>query len=230
MKKKWIILAAALISGFSAAAEQGVQDYNWSKPDGLCEIVECIISGLDDEPKVAIDPILDDESKKAKNCNVRNYDVTWQNREEYRAFYLYVTTPKLKKDEWLTSTFSFRIRGRYNGRIRILLRAYGNYAHTDRKIADAVFMGVAQISSPQISFPNGGYFPDKNLRPWCFKESKDMDKNLLPTVESDDTLTTPGKRYLRTRQTLVHYVDVKPGQEYTISFTVKPMEYFKALH
>lgn len=225
MKKILITLAVLLIGGFASA-----QDYNWSKPDGLCEIVECFVSGRDDEPKVAIDPILDDESRKAKNCFVRNYDITWQNREEMRAFSLYVTTPKLKEGEWLTCSFSFRIRSRRKGRIKFVLRAFGNYAHVDKELPDAVFMGVAQISSPQISFPNGGYFGTANLKPWCFKETKDMDKNLLPTVGVDDLLTTPGKKFVRTRQSLVHYIDVRPGQEFTISFTVKPMEYYKALH
>ena len=223
MKKNLIILAAALVCGFSAAA----QDYNWDKPDKICNVVECLISGRDTEPKVALDPILTGD-KKPVNCRVRNEDITWQNKEEMRAFSLYVTTPQLKENEWITCTFSFKIRSRKKGRIKIVLRPFGNWCHTGKGLPDVVFMGVAQISSPQISFPNGGYFGTANLKPWCYKD-KITDKNLMPVVGVDDALTTPGKKFLRVCQPLVHYVDVKPGQEFTISFTVKPMEYFVPL-
>ena len=224
MKKSFIFLTAALISGFTAAA----QDYNWDKPDKLCERIECIISGRD-QPMVAFVPILVGD-KKPVNCSVSNWDCTLENKEEMKAFSLYVVTPPLKENEWITSTFTFKIRSRREGRMRFELRAQGNWAHTGKELPDAVFMGVARISSPQISFPRGGYFGNPDLGPWCFDKDKVKDKRLLPTIMTDDSLSTPGKKYIRTRQRLVQYIDVKPGQEFTITFTVKPMEYYVALH
>ena len=224
MKKSFIFLAAVLISGFSAAA----QDYNWEKPDKICERVECIISGRD-QPMVAFVPYLRGD-KKPVNCHLINWDNTLQNKEEMRAFALLATTPLLKENEWITCSFSFKIRSRREGRIRFELRAQGNWAHTGKELPDAVFMGVAQISSPQISFPRGGYFGNADLGPWCFNKDKVKDKRLLPTVMTDDALTTPGKKFVRTRQSLIYYIDVKPGQEFTVTYTVKPMEYYVALH
>jgi hypothetical protein len=223
MKKNLIFLAAAaLVCGFSA----GAQDYNWDKPSGLCRVIECRISGTE-EPKVAIDPILTGD-KKPKNCSVSNFDSSGGMREELKAFSL-IVYPRLKGNEWVTATFSFRVRSRRKGRIRLSIFAGENYAHKPKELPDVVFMGIAQVSSPQISFPNGGYFGTPNLKPWGFKD-KITNKNLMPTIDTDDTLSTPGKKFLRLRQPLVHYIDVKPNQEFTITFTVKPLEYFPALH
>ena len=227
MKKSFVFFAsAALLCGLSLTA----QDYTWDKPTKMTERVEVRLSGLD-EPKVAIDPILQGD-KKPVNCTIRNTNASLGSatKEEDRAFHLFVLTSPLKENEWTTSTFSFRVRSRRKGRVRMTIQGWGgNWAHRGKELPDLAFIGLAQISSPQISFPNGGYFGNANLKAWGVKE-KVTDKHMQPTVATDEDLSTPGKKYVRTRWRLVHYFDVKPNQEFTISFTVRPFEYFVPLH
>ena len=228
MKKNLIFLAsAALLCGVSLTAQEH-KDYNWDKP-GVTTQVECRISGLE-EPKVAIDPILKGD-KAPKNCTIRNVNPSMGSatKEEDRAFWLFVLTPKMKENEWITATFSFKVRSRRKGRVRFMIQGYGNWTHTGKELRDLPFFGIAQISSPQVSFPNGGYFGNLNLKPWGFR-GKFPDKHMNPTIGTDDELNTPGKKYLKTCNALVQYIEVKPGQEITISFTVKPFEYYKPLH
>lgn len=225
MKKNLIFFAsAALLCGFSLVA----QDYNWDKPTRMTDRVEIRVTGIE-EPRVAIDPILNGD-KKPVNCTVRqtNASLGAATKEEDRAFHLYVLTPKLKENEWSTSSFSFRVRSRRKGRIRLMIQGHGNWVHTGKEIRDVPFFGIAQISSPQVSFPNGGFFGNTNLKPWGFR-GKLPDKHMQPTIGTDAELSTPGKKYLKTCSSLIQYIEVKPGQEFTISFTVKPFEYYVPL-
>lgn len=225
MKKNLIFsAAAALFCGFSLMA----QDYDWDKHK-MTVRVECRVTGIE-EPKVALDPILKGD-KKPVNCTIRNTNPSLGSatKEEDRAFYLHILTPVLKENEWLTATFSFKVRSRRKGRIRLMIQGWGNWIHTGKELRDLPFFGIAQVSSPQVSFPSGGYFGNLNLKPWGFK-GKLPDKHMNPTIGTDDELTTPGKKYLKTCNALFQYIEVKPGQEITISFTVKPFEYYEPLH
>lgn len=225
MKKHLVFFAsAALLCGVSLMA----QDYDWDKPS-VTRRVDCRLTGLD-EPRVALVPILEGD-KKPVNCLVRNTDPSLGSatKEEQRAFHLFVVSSEMKDDQWLTVRFSFKVRSRRKGRVRLTLRGYGNWIHNGKELSDVAFMKIAKISSPQFTFPNGGFFPNANLKPWNVRE-KITDKHLQPTVGTEEGLDTPGKKYLRTRQTLTYYLDVKPDQEITIEFTAKPSDYFTPLH
>jgi len=246
MKKTLFTLASAvLLCGFSLAA----QDYNWDKPNRMTYQVECRLAGNKD-PKVAMDPILSGD-KKPVNCKIENKEAGLgsANKEEQRAFHLHVLSTKLKENEWTTVTFSFRVRSRRKGRVRLMIQGWQNWCQEGKEIPSLAFFGIAQISSPQITFPNGGCFVTPDLKLWGAaarekKKEKDKEKgkgywnfldpntekNMKPVIETDDRLDTPGKKYLKGRSQLVCFFDVKPGQEITISLKVKPAEFYVPLH
>jgi len=245
MKKSLIFLAsAALLCGFSLTA----QDYNWDKPNRATLQVECRLSGEKD-PKVAMDPILSGE-KGPVNCTIVNKKAGLgaANKEEMRAFNLHVLSTKLKENEWTTITFSFRVRSRRKGRISIMIQGWQNWCVKPKELPNLAFFGIAQISSPQITFPNGGNFVTPDLKPWGFRERKIKDKDtgeekgywnftdpetekkIKPVIETDDRLDTPGKKYMITRTALHYTFDAKPGQEITISLKVKPAGFYVPLH
>ena len=229
MNKNLIYLVlAVLFCGFFLTA----QDYNWDKPDSLTPNVDCRVDSYDD-PRMPIIPILIGD-KKPINILLMKNTIPGEGaatKEQERVFHLFVLTSPLRKDSWTTSTFSFRVGGRpgRKGWLRISFQGYGNWIHEGKGVADRAFMGIAQVSSPQISFPNGGYFVKADLKAWNYK-GKIEDKHMEPTILTDESLSTPDKKFMRVCQPLVHYVYATAGQEFTITLTAKAFEYFTALN
>ena len=243
MKKAFGLLAAAVsLFGFGTTV-MNAQDYNWDKPDGLISHYDIWITG-NGNPRAAIMPIYR-EDKKPVNCKLEQWG-----KEEERAFNLYVrvpTKPPLQKDsngnyvdskeEWVTATFTFRVRSRKDADVLFRVAPSNNWHrekpgtnHDLYDLPDVGFMGIAEITSKDIKFPNGGVFTSADLSKWGIQTKNIKDKNKRPTVLIDDNLTTPGKKYLRTCNMLSFVFRAKTQKEYTITVKVKPMEWYKALH
>ena len=222
---KQILMSFAFLFAGALFAE----DYNWAVPDGIVPGYWLDITGQGN-PKMAIKPDL--VNKKPVNCTLDQ-----PGKEELRAFHLRVWI-KAPKDQWTTATFTFKVRSHRKGTLRFSMQAQGNgYGFkpgiTPPEYMDLPhvgFMGIAQITSKQIKVPNGGFFTSANLKAWGEKEKPKV-KQKQATLETDKDLTdVPSHKYVRTCQRLWFDFNASPEQEITMTVTVKPLEFYKALH
>lgn len=227
--KKAFLKSALLCFAFVFASTLFAEDYNWAMPDGIIPGYWINITGMGN-PKMAIKPDL--TNKKPVNCTLHQ-----PGKEELRAFHLQVWIP-LRKEKWTTATFTFKVRSHRKGTLRFSMQAQGNGYRFKPGITppermdlpDVGFMGIAQIISKQIRVPNGGLFTSPNLKAWGEKEKSKI-KQKQATLETDSELTdVPSHKYVRTCQNLWFDFQANPDQEITMTITVKPLEYYKALH
>ncbi len=230
--KNWkkLICAAALFAAGSLFAAQ--QDYDWTKPIRINSGYWISLGGIDANHRMAIEPVYSGELKP-QGCKLRQTGA-----EDTRAFGLGVEVPA-DKTKWNCATFSFKVRSRRKGKVRLTIHPHGNGGRRIPGTEDdwydlpyRGFMGVGEISSKDVKFPNRGFFTAPGqAKQWGINVPKDP--NQKPKIlrdEPESVLPSPGRSYLRTCQPINVTFDVVPEKVITINLKLKPMEVYEPLH
>ncbi len=227
-KKLLCLLTLSFAGGFAAI---GADDYNWAKPDGVMGGCAIELFGANNM-NISFIPVLSGENKPV-NCLVQQ-----TGKEESRAFRIRADIRPQEKgsSDWITATFAFKIRSRDKKKktIQMLVWPYNNgfaaSADGPHELPDRGFMGIAEISSKEVKFPNKGFFKNpKQLKEWGINAASIKDKKQHPEVLTDKDLDVPGKKYVRTCQPIRVNFTVLPETETTITVRFKPLEHYKPL-